>query len=358
MPTNSKKPKTRRKRKPSPTSKPASRQSKTGKKIGRPEEIKPQDLLKRYLDMKLFLENNWGRLKLEITGVRNPDNVPTIFKRVPGIEWITPFKGHAICLITEHAIEASPDEIRVTRRKWVDAIAKEQLLWTEFHTITQEAQQAATAVKATISEFQNALGTLLFFEVVHVLSAKLRVQELTQRSAELHNEVRKTQNEKDVLKETLTAQEAWYARTELVEFAQNRRYRKTLLNCARALAGMPEWGWFHSRRTCEKEIKAKSTPALPYQLFEFLNEIIRNIKPLSLDKVEKMLREQLLRPDGDALLRGYVAPQWDYLQESIRHCRGVKKSELPCRIMDRFLYHCERPKSAGDIELARRNQLV
>jgi hypothetical protein len=91
-----------------------------------------------------------------------------------------------------------------------------------------------------------------------------------------------------------------------------------------------------------------------------LNTVIRKTKPLSLSRVEKRLRKELLGSDADAMLKGYVAPQWDYLEESIRFCKGkkFKRSELPFKIMDRFTYHCERGKSTIDIELAKRNELA
>jgi hypothetical protein len=331
--------------------------SKNGKTIGRPEEIDPEDLLTRYKDMKWFLENYWGRVGLEIKRVRRPEDVRLLLNSVPHIEWCKPFKGHAICLIAEKATEASIEEIRVTRRKWKDAAAREQRLWSEYHTITQEAQQAVTAVKSAASQFQEARGTLLFFEIINAIAGKLRVEELTKRSSQLLADIREIQTEKGSLAQTLNAHEAWHARNEVVEFAKNRRYGKTLLNCARAMAGLPEWGWFHSRRTCEA-IQVESTPALPYQIVELLTSIIRKMKPLKLGKVEKRLRDELLRPDGDAMLRGYVTPHWNYLQEAIHYCRGVKKSELPYKIMDRFLYHLDRPKTITETELARQNQLV
>ena len=57
-------------------------------------------------------------------------------------------------------------------------------------------------------------------------------------------------------------------------------------------------------------------------MFELLTTIIRKTKPLSLSRVEKRVREELLRSDADPMLKGYVSPQWDYLEEAIRFCKG------------------------------------
>lgn len=330
------------------------------KKIGRPEEIKLDDLdtlRTRYSDMKRFLENYWGRISLGLKRLRKPEDVRRLFSSIPSVEWCKPFKGHAVCLIAEKITAVNPEEIRITRRKWKDAMERELTLWSKFHDISQRAQAAVTVAKATISEFYDARGTLLFFQIVNLVVVALDVQELTQRSSQLFAEVRATQALKDSLRQSLNEQEGWFAQSEVVKFANNRRYGKTLLHCARALAGMPEWGWFHSRRTCEELIKDHPPPAAPYELFELLGRIARTVKPLKLSRIEMRLREELSKPEH-VMLRAYVAPQWYYIQESIHYCVGVKRSELPSTVLDRFMYHCDRPKSFMETEIARRNQLV
>lgn len=333
--------------------------NKSETKLGRPEELKIEDLPKRFRDMKTFLENFWGRVGLGLKRVRKPEDVRAVLTLVQGIEWMTSFKGHAICLIAPNAVEVSPNELRATRRKHKAAEALEQRCWTEYHEANPKAQQAATAFQQAMSQFGGALDRFEFFFVVSLVADKLKVKELTTLVPNLWDAVLKAQQEKNTLKDALNAQEAWFARNEVVEFAKNRRYSKSLLNFARAMAGVPEWGWFHSRRTCEK-IQDKSGPTYPHKVFELLNTVIRKTKPLSLSRVEKRFREELLGSDADPMLKGYVAPQWDYLEEAIRFCKGkeFKRSELPFKIMDRFIYHCERGKSTIDIELAKRNELA
>ncbi len=309
--------------------------------------------------MKSFLENYWGRVGLGLKSVRQPPDVPSIFNMVQGIEWMTPFRGHAICLIAPNAIEVTAKELRATRRKHKAAEAEEQRCWTAYHEATPKAQKAAEAFQQAISRFGNVLDRFDFFFVLSLIADKLKVKELITLVPELLAAVHKAQKEKNALKDALNAQEASFARTEIVKFARNRRYGKTLLNFARAMAGLPEWGWFHSRRTCET-IRDKSSPASPHQIFELLTDVIRRTKPLSLARVERRLREELLTPDADPMLRGYVTHQWDYLEEAIHFCKGkeFKRSELPFKIMDRFLYHIERAKSTIDTELAKRNELA
>jgi len=333
------------------------KKSETGEEIGRPEEIKPEDLVKRHRDMKRFLGYYWGRIGMGLKEVQEPEDVRRLLNSVPQVEWCAPFQGHAFCLIAEKASASTSEQIRRTRRQWKDAQEKTEHLWSEYHSITQQAQAAVAALRSGLMQFQDACAALFFFEIMNVLAAKLRVEELTKRSSELLAHVRQAQRQEQLLKGSLGAQEAWYARNEVVGFANNRRFSKTLLNCAGAMAGLPEWGWFHSRRQCEA-IEKNESPPFPYQVFELLVVIIRRTKPLSLTTIEKKLRYELLRPDGNTMLRDYVNPHWDYLQEAIHHCRSVKRSELPYKIIDRFVYHLDRPKTEIDNQHAQSNRLI
>ena len=186
----------------------------------------------------------------------------------------------------------------------------------------------------------------------------MQVHELHERFREVEKALNKAQEETKTLKEALAAQEAWCARQELVKFAKNRRHEKSLLNFTRIIAGLPEWGWFHSRRECEK-IVDKSIPAPPYQIFQLLVKITRSMKPLKLRNVEKKLRAELIHNTSYAALESYIVPNWDFLEESIRFCEGkdFKRSEIPYKIMGRFLYHLDRPKSNAETELAKLNRL-
>lgn len=309
--------------------------------------------------MKSFLENFWGRVGLGLKRARKIEDVKSAFTSVQGIEWMTPFKGHASCLIYPQALEVPPSELRATRRKLKDAEGREQHSWTAYHEASPKAQQATTAFQQAISQFDGVLDRFEFFFVLCILADALTVEELTTLMPKLWYAVQSAQQERNALREALNVQEAWFARNEVVKLAKNRRYSKSLLNFARAMAGLPEWGWFHSRRTCEALIKDESDPRYPAKVFDLLSSVIRKTKPLVLTRVEKRLRKELLESDADPLLKGYITPQWDYLEEAIRFCqgKGFKRAELPFKIMDRFIYHAERGKSTIDIELARRNEL-
>jgi hypothetical protein len=327
-------------------------------KLGRPEELKVEDLPKRFRDMKSFLENYWGRVGLGLKRARRLEDVKAVLSLVQGIEWMSSFKGHASCLLYAKATEATPIELHATRRKHRATEQFELSCWAAYHDANPKAQQAATKFQQAMSQFDGVLDRFEFFFVLSCFAETLNVKELTSIMPTLWEAVLKAQREKNMLKEALNAQEAWFARNEVVKFARNRRYSKSLLNFARAMAGVPEWGWFHSRRTCEA-MHLKSEPATPGKLFELLDSVIRKTKPLDLSRLEKRVRRELQESSVDLFVREYVRPHWHYLEEAIRFCSGknFRRSELTFKIMDRFIYHCERGKSTIDVELAKRNEL-
>jgi hypothetical protein len=194
-------------------------------------------------------------------------------------------------------------------------------LWSEYDRAHQNAEQARVAVKGTFDTYRTVLHlSPLFLFVVHVLTEALQLKELLTRAQILDTASRRARADEDRLKKALRGQEAWFARNEVVKFARNRRYDKTLLNFARSMAGLPEWGWFHSRRSCEM-ISEATTPATPYLLFQAIEAVTRRMKPVTLMNVEKKLRGELLRPEVELFVKSYAATNWYYLQEAIQFCR-------------------------------------
>jgi hypothetical protein len=204
-------------------------------KLGRPEELQIEDLPKRLRDMKSFLENFWGRVGLGLRRARQLEDVKSALSLVQGIEWMTPFKGHAICLIYPKATEVPPEELHATRRKHKAAEKFEQGCWAAYHDASPKAQQAATVFQQAISQFDGVLDRFEFFFVLSRVADTLKVKELTTEMPKLWDAVLKAQQQKNTLKAVLNAQEAWFARNEVVKFAGNRRYSKSLLNFASRL---------------------------------------------------------------------------------------------------------------------------
>jgi len=326
-------------------------------KLGRHEELELDDLPDRFRKARRFLEHNWGRIGLGLQRARTHDDVRGTLLTVPHVEQLEPFCGHARCLVANEAVEVSDKELRATRRSFKECERRGDQTWSEHHEANKNAREVTEALRAAISQFEHALRYFDFYAVIFLLAQELHVRDLTEKAIASQNAVRDFQAEKTSLEKLLRAQEAFFSRQQMVEFAKNRRHRKTALNFTRVMAGLPEWGWFHARRTCEATIKDDSPSVSPYQIFELVRELSRKMKPLSMQKLENKLRERLLDPNTDPVLRGYASFNWNDLQEAIPHGVGFKRSEVPYKIVGRFLDNLERPKSITEVELARRNQL-
>jgi hypothetical protein len=332
------------------------KKTKHSKKLGRPEELSSEELLDRFKALKRFLEDNWGRIGLKLQRVRQPDKVKTILNLVPGVEWCTPFRDHAAaCLLKD-----GTTKVRRRELEHKDTDKEESRLFSEYQSAWRRAEEATTALKAVISQFGGAIDFFPFFRIAFVVAKELGVEELTSNSNQLEASLQQERKEKQMLKERLSSQEAWYARSEVVKFARSTRYEKSPTNFAKAMAGLPDYGWLHSLRRCLK-IKDKShhTP-VNYQLFKLLEAIIKKARPLKIRKVETRLRTELLREDAASYLKVHFGPSWWYIEQAFDACvaKRISRKDLPYRLMAAIQDNLERGKTIPEQELAKRRQLV
>ena len=323
--------------------------------------VKPEILLGRYLDLKEFLEQNWGRIGWELRRIRKPEDVRKVLRLVPRVEFRRPFNQEpSDCLLEDGEIEIEKRELDVMRRQYRDVAADEdRLRWTEYHVAFQKAEEATTALKSIISEFGLLLRFYQFIVVALMFAKKLEVDKLRNEVIRIKEALSLAQEQKTLLNNQLTPRNAWFARNEIVEFRKNERFEKTAINLAKAMAGLPEYTWLHSFRKCSK-FQDESAPAPGYLLFELIKAVVKKIRPLNLGKIEKKLQIELLRDNVDPRIRGYVEPNWTYMRQAIAECKrkGFKRAELPYKIMGKFLDNAERPKTMPEIELAKHDRLV
>ncbi len=336
--------------------------NKSTKKLGRPEAIKPEEMLNRYQDLKEFLEHNWGRIGWELQRIRKPDDVRTILKRVPGIESVRPFfpQQPAACLLEESEIKVEKRELDLMRHRYQEASDIENRLYSEYyHGAFQKAEEATAALNAVIFQFERVLSLYPFIFLICLMAIKLEVETLRSDANRIKEALTQEQEKKRLLKEQLIPRNAWFARNEIVKFKKSTRFTKTPMNFAKAMAGLPEYSWAHSFQKCSK-VKDKSASATGYLLFEILKRVVKKVKPINLKKLEMKLRDELLRSDTDVSVRFYAEPNWAYMKQAFAECRGkgFKRDELPYRIMGKFLNNVARPKTLPEIELAKRERLI
>jgi hypothetical protein len=335
--------------------------NKSTKKLGRPEIIRPDELLNRYQELKQFLEHNWGRIGWELQRVRKPADVRTTFRLVPRIESGRPFlqQQPATCLLADGDTEIGKRELDLIRQQYGDAAATENRLWSEYHHgAFQRADDAMKALNGLISEFARVLSFCPFIFIICLAAKKLETEQLGKEASRLKGALKQAQENKRLLSDQLSSRNAWFARNEIVKFRKSTRYANTPINFAKIMAGLPEYQWLYSLRKCSKiRDESKSVPA--YLLFEILQRIVKRTRPIDLRKIEIKLQDELLRNEAGNSVQSYVAPNWAYMKQAFAEVRGkrINRSELPYRIMGKFLDNVERPKTLPEIELAKREQL-
>jgi hypothetical protein len=339
------------------------RNSKTSKKAGRGQEIEPKELLRRYAALKRFLEDNWGRIGLDLPRVRQPEDVKSVLNRVKSAQWCPAFRDFPTgCLLQGRLVRASWREVRATREKYEDSKSTEGRLSLESHTAHQASQNARTAFEAAVAESEQQQDSKRNQRRLKEIAKQLRLEELSNQAKELGASLRTAQVNREVLATLLGSQEGWFACNEVVEFVQDRkrRYRKTPSNFAKAMAGLPFYDWLYSLRKCKSIPSVGTVPtAYWFRVFEMLRRVVNRTRPANLMKVQLKLKNELLKEDIDPLLRAYISPQWFYMKLAFADCRGkrFRTAHLPYKVMEKFLDHCEGP-SVAEHELAKYHQLV
>lgn len=256
-----------------------SKNAKHPKKVGRPEVIKRNELLARYKVLKQFLEHNWGRIGLELKRVRKPNDVRVTFQMVPGVEWCIPFRQDAPlgCLLRDGDVEVSWQELARTREQYEEANAIEYRLSSEYYPLRQSIDDVRNAVNVLISQAVVGIQFYQFFFAAFVAAEKLGFREVVASSSRLEAKLRDAQRRRQDLQAKLLSESAWYARNEIVRFARSRRHVGTPTTFAKAMAGLPEYGWLYSFRKCE-QFRVVHVEYL-YQLFQLLKVLTQKMKP-------------------------------------------------------------------------------
>lgn len=337
--------------------------SKNPKKLGRDEEINPEELVRRYAAIKRVLEDNWGRIGLKLPRVRKPEAVKSILNRIPNAKWLPAFRDFPMgCLLRDGSKKVSWREVRETRQNHEEALTTEGQLSRESHSANQSAQSARTAFEAAVAEYSQDKDLKRSQGRLEQIAKQLRVEELTNEAKGLSARFQAAQVNRQTLAELLTSQEAWLARSEVVAFAKdrNKRYSKKADNFARAMAGLPSYDWLYSVRKCLSIPEIAAVPKTYwFQVFETLETIVKRTKPADLKKIELKLKKELLKQDTDPLFRSYISPQWFYMTLAFADCRGKKlrRAHIAYKVMEIFTDRCEH-HSVAEGELAKHNQLV
>jgi hypothetical protein len=339
------------------------KRTKSSKKLGRDQEVADEDLVRRYAAMKRVLEDNWGRLGLRLPRVRKPDDVMSILNLVHDAEWCPAFRDFPTgCLLRKGGTNAGWRKVRATRYKFDASRREENELSPKSQTANQEFERVKSAFEGAhrgkkehqLSERERAQ--------LHKIAKQLRIEELSRDAQTLGELLRVAQTTRQSLEDQLSAEEAWFARYEVVAFVRDpyRRYSKTPENFAKAMAGLPFYDWLYSLRRCISIPAVASVPKTYwFQVFEMIQGIVRRTRSGDLRKIESRLKSELLKPGCDTLLRSFISPQWFYMTLAFEDCRGkgFRRAHIPYKVMEMFLDHWQK-RSLVESEIANLNQLV
>jgi hypothetical protein len=335
---------------------------KTSKKLGRDEEIDAEELVRRYAAMKRFLEDNWGRLGLELPRTRKPEKVKELLNRVRDAKWCAAFRDFPTgCLLGDGREKVSWREVRQTREQHKAAKETEGRLSLESHHASQAAQNARTAFDAAVAEYKGSPDAKRSQRRLKEIAKQLRLEELEKQAQDLRTRFQAAHETREILESLLGSQEAWLARNEVVSFVRDRdrRYSKTPANFAKAMAGLPFYDWLYSLRKCQTIPKVQTVPKTYwFQVFEMLERIVKRARSANLKMIESKLKAELLKADTDSLLQSHISRHWFYMTLAFADCRGkkIRRADIPYKVMEKFLDHFEGP-SVAEAELAKHNQL-
>lgn len=151
--------------------------------------------------------------------------------------------------------------------------------------------------------------------------------------------------------------EAYFARSEFLQFCRNKRYRLNPLNVANALAGLPFIGCRRSASRCRKW--KEDSGGLSFEIFRIFQRIVgANVRRSDLVRdAERLLRAQ--RASGKPFALADLREHWYYLRRSMTAAleEGTARAHLPAAISREYWKRKSNP-SAIDRAFAEEERIV
>lgn len=168
-------------------------------------------------------------------------------------------------------------------------------------------------------------------------------------AAHAGNEYFAVRDRQQAMETLLEDGEAYFARAELFDFRQSKRYRLNPLNIANALAGVPFIGWRQSAKRCKKWESA-GEKGVSFQVFEIIRHIVT-----SNSRKSELVRDAELwlrnRRSGESAGMADLHKNWYYLRRSIQTelDKGTRSRNLPSAISKEYW---RRKSTPSTVDLA------
>lgn len=152
-------------------------------------------------------------------------------------------------------------------------------------------------------------------------------------------------NQQEDMEERLKDGEAYFARSEVVDFCRSKRYRLKPLKVANAMAGLPMIGWRQSAKRCAKR-PCPGLNGISIQVFETIRLMINTCARRSdlVRHAEQWLRTRL---GTKSVVVRQLQQDWFYLRWAIKTVleAGSRQRDLPYAISREYWKRKREPSS-------------
>ena len=266
-----------------------------------------------------LIESTWADVGRELSRIRTPGDVLAVFQ-----VWKDKSTQHVTrALLRPSSNPATSTVLNQTRRQLGDLNDKVQTAYMFMERCSASFEQAFRIPTTQMSEGEQAIIDD---------QLKKRVQVLV-RSGKEYLALR---NEQQSIEERLKDGEAYFARSEVVDFCLSERYRLKPIHLANAIAGLPIITWRQSTKRCSKQ-PCPGLNGLPIQVFE----AIRLITTACARRAELVrFSEQWLRARRGTKSLGVSQLQqdWFYFRWAIKTVMdtGARTRDLPFAITKEY----------------------
>ncbi len=310
------------------------------KKLGRDFGIKDGRLSGVREHLVWLIETTWDQAGVELPTIKAADQIPNVLRI-----WKDRSTEHVTsALLRPSSVPATSKQLRAQRRN--------------LGKLNKKVQSALAEVEKRVGSLERAM----WIDTTRLSEGEQIVvdDEIRKRvgvAVRAVNEYWALQGQQSALENLLKDGEAYFARAELLDFCQSKRYTLRPLNIANALAGLPFIGWRQSAKRCKKW-KSAGEKGVSFQVFE----IIRRIVASSTRKHELVRDAELWlrsRRSSESTGMADLHKNWYYLRRSIQTelDKRTSRRNLPSAISKEYWRRKSNP-SAVDLAFAEEEIIV
>jgi len=237
-------------------------------------------------------------------------------------------------LLKSSDAKPTAESIRLLRVKFDECYQTERALYSEYLNKWRALNEAQAALASAEAELKASAS-----KVAPLIGAEKLKREVDDLMSEHVNSLKR----RGEVQEQLQREEAVFARREILKFIndKDKRHAKTPENFSKAMAGLPENGWFSSFRKCNRiRYRIKSAP-ISLAVLDVLKQLCKRVKEKTEEESVRIIRAAIRNLPETHNAREYLMNDWYFLEEAIQRCwRSFIKpdeEELPYMLTTLFI---------------------